>query len=711
MALELLELLTGTSWAIRMAGGQATQRGGGGGSQGPANPKKAQAKGKSRSPRGKGGGTDRGEQGGGGRGGEGGRGSSGTPGSKGQEEGSKSRQVSRQPESPCSNRGTPRLRKASQNPVGFGRTEETPVLEVDSGSSPDHPRGRLPPDEPVRRTEAYERDLEREVEHPPRKEEEKKMGDETFREYMALLRRNVREAEQREMKRSAYSDTPGRSQEGALGGEGGELREGGRVEERRQRQERPFFPTWEGQPFSPSEPTPQRQSTSSALGAQRDIEANQGAKRGRGKGGGGARTLGYDDVATGTDRLGRGKGGGEGEGERGKGKKVLIAKTFPRPRPLQIAMTGLSSGSPTKRGRELGERSPDYIDADPTEAATQGQGPDEGHQGGGVEEEDGGQGWGDSRVSPPMEELLRTAAIPQPQQLTPDALPRADVITAGRKQAGSPAKLRRVGGGEEEALKEDDPMQPNEEEGEVEETARAAVSPTQPFTPKGQRGGSPGLGEDEVEEVVFTGGVDEEGGEGGGRVAEGGGVEYVEEEDGQGGNETPHAPTEAWSDAGDVGAPMDEEEGEGEERGGEGGIDIPPRPLPPGGGRGGEGGYDIPPLPRPPGVGGGGEGGIDTPQGLRPPGGGGGGEGGIDVEPRLLPPTGAGGRRLTTPEWTTTTRSDDHHPPAPGPQQGTSGAAGQGWHLEDEEERRGGEVDVQATSGGTAGSEKGVGGC
>ena len=102
-------------------------------------------------------------------------------------------------------------------------------------------------------------------------------------------------------------------------------------------------------------------------------------------------------------------------------------------------------------------------------------------------------------------------------------------------------------------------MQPNEEEGEVEETARAAVSPTQPFTPKGQRGGNSGLGEGEVEEVVFTGGVDEEAGEGGGGVAEGGGVEYVEE-DGQGG-ETPHAPTEALSDAGDAGAPVGEEEG------------------------------------------------------------------------------------------------------------------------------------------------------
>ena len=126
----------------------------------------------------------------------------------------------------------------------------------------------------------------------------------------------------------------------------------------------------------------------------------------------------YDDVAAGTDWLGRGKGGGEGGGERGKGKKVPIANTFPRPRPPQIAMTGLpTSGSPAKRGRELGERSPDYIDAEPTEAATQGQGPDEGHQDGGVEEEeeeDGGQGWVDSSVSSAMEEFMRTAAIPQP---------------------------------------------------------------------------------------------------------------------------------------------------------------------------------------------------------------------------------------------------------------------------------------------------------
>ena len=164
-------------------------------------------------------------------------------------------------------------------------------------------------------------------------------------------------------------------------------------------------------------------------------------------------------------------------------------------------------------------------------------------------------------MSPSMEEFMRTAASPQPQQLTPDALPRADVITAGRKQARSPAKLRSVGG-EEEAEKEDETMQLNGEEGEVEETARVAVSPTQTFTPKGQRGGSPVLGEDEVEEAVFIGGLNSEGGGGGGGgggAAEGGAERA--DEDGLGGNETPHAPTEAWSDAG---APM-EEEGVGKE--------------------------------------------------------------------------------------------------------------------------------------------------
>ena len=83
VVLELLELITGTSWACRMAGGQSAQRRGKS-SQGPANPKKAQAKGKSRSPRGKGGGSAGGDQRGeGGRG----RGSPTTPTPKAYETG------------------------------------------------------------------------------------------------------------------------------------------------------------------------------------------------------------------------------------------------------------------------------------------------------------------------------------------------------------------------------------------------------------------------------------------------------------------------------------------------------------------------------------------------------------------------------------------------------------------------------------------------
>ena len=147
--------------------------------------------------------------------------------------------------------------EASRNPVGFGRTEATPVLEVDSGSPTDYQRGGLPPEEFCFENEAHERDREGEVKQQPRKEE-KKMDDEAFRDYMAQLRRNVREAEKREMKRSAYSDTPGRTEEGLGGGEGGETQEGGGDETRGRRVERPFFPTWEGQPVSPSEPTPQR---------------------------------------------------------------------------------------------------------------------------------------------------------------------------------------------------------------------------------------------------------------------------------------------------------------------------------------------------------------------------------------------------------------------------------------------------------------------
>ena len=135
VVLELLELLTGTSWASRMAGGQATQRRGGGGSQGPANPKKAQAKGKSRSPRGKGGGSAGGDHKGGGKRG---RGSSGTPTPK-PKEGYRSRQVSRQPKSPSSRCATPRLAEASCDPVGFRRrNEDTPVLDVDSSATTGH---------------------------------------------------------------------------------------------------------------------------------------------------------------------------------------------------------------------------------------------------------------------------------------------------------------------------------------------------------------------------------------------------------------------------------------------------------------------------------------------------------------------------------------------------------------------------------------------
>ena len=211
-------------------------------------------------------------------------------------------------------------------------------------------------------------------------------------------------------------------------------------------------------------------------------------------------------------------------------------------------------------------------------------------------------------MSSGMEEFMRKAgAIEQPEQLTPVApsQPRADVITAGRKNAGSPAKLRRVGGEEadrREEEKEDDDMQPEA----MEEKRRNAgtggaedgkegdeeVFPTLTFPPA-QRSWTAGEeGEGGVrepgaawgaEEETFTGGMEvgDEGGGGGGGGAEA--RQEEDEEDGQGGNETPHAATEPWSDTGVAMEEDDDEGGSGEGKGGGGGIDVPPRPLPPGG--------------------------------------------------------------------------------------------------------------------------------
>ena len=234
-----------------------------------------------------------------------------------------------------------------------------------------------------------------------------------------------------------------------------------------------------------------------------------------------------------------------------------IAKTFPKPRPTPIVTdsnvleAGTKDAAPAKRGRELGEPS-DPIDEAPTEAAT----PILDDKGWTAEE------WVDSSVSSGMEEFMRKAGtVEQPEQLTPVAAsqPRADMIMAGRKNACSPAKLRRVGGeeadrGEEE--KEDEDMQPKATEekkrnagiGGVEDReGEEEVSPTLTFPPaqrslkgtagKGKEGGG-GAWEPEVaweaEEEAFTGGLE---------VGEGrGGVEArqeEDEEDGQGGNETP----------------------------------------------------------------------------------------------------------------------------------------------------------------------------
>ena len=323
------------------------------------------------------------------------------------------------------------------------------------------------------------------------------------------------------------------------------------------------------------------------------------------------------------------RGGGGGlPGDAGKGKggggKTPIAKVFPsKPRPACIDTETI----PSKRGRELGEPPDPISTEEPTEAATprmdQGDGKAEGGEGTGGAT----KGWVDSSVSTSMEEFLRTTEIPQPQQLTPAPVSqraRADVITSGGKDVGSPAKLRRVGGGEE-AVREEVEI----EDFMMEETVR-------------QEGGR---GEDgEISPTqVFTGGL-EAGKEG--KHHQGIGCGGDDDEDGQGGNGTPHTPTEPWSDHD---APMEDEDG-GERDGGGGGIDIPQRLLPPGEGQGGGGGgIDIPPRPLPPGEGQGGEGGIDIPQRPLPPGEGQGGG------------TGAGGRRSTTTEKDSTMNGQNVH--------------------------------------------------
>ena len=211
------------------------------------------------------------------------------------------------------------------------------------------------------------------------------------------------------------------------------------------------------------------------------------------------------------------RGGGGGlPGDAGKGKggrgKTPIAKVFPsKPRPAFADTETI----PSKRGRELGEPSDPVSTEEPTEAATprldQGDGKAEGGEGTGGATE----GWVDSSVSTSMEEFLRTAEIPQPQQLTPAPVSqraRADVITSGRKDVGSPAKLRRVGGGEE-AVREEVEI----EDFMMEETVRqeggrgedGEISPTQVFT-----GGFEAGKEGKHHQGIGRGGDDDEDGQG-----------------------------------------------------------------------------------------------------------------------------------------------------------------------------------------------------
>ena len=704
VVLELLELLTGTSWASRMAGGRATQRRGGGGSQGPANPKKAQAKGKSRSPRGKGGGSAGGDHKGGGKRG---RGSSGTPTPK-PKEGYRSRQVSRQPKSPSSRCATPRLAEASCDPVGFRRrNEDTPVLDVDSSATTDYQQDDPPSDGPIYEDGVHVRDLE-EVKPQQKSEEEEQDRDEKFRRlYLEQLKWSAAAFKEREIKENLRKGAPrGRdAPEPDEGDRGGGKGEGGR---RGGEGERPFFPSWDGThaPSNPqryqrwsqvpdSTPTnPRATSAARASSASTATVVGPGSRASEGEGGGGGdrRAAGEGEEAKGADRVGDGgqrggRGGGRGgrdEGGEGKGGgKVPIAKTLPKPRPAPIVTDATTPASApkdataAKRGSELGEPT-DPIDAAPTEAATppppdKGRGAEEwvdsselGH--GGVLEEGlpdraagtahigrGNSGEG-GRDHYREEECRLPPSFDESEETLKGKMRR-------RARTCSPRRWRRRRTQGQEVKKK----------GKQEEGSQTQTFPSAQGNMNGAAGKEEGEGvrEPEVaweEEGAFTGGLDAGEEEG---KSEGGGAGALQEEDGgdgQGGNETPHAPTVAWSDPG---AAMEEDDDEGG-RGGEGG--------------GGEGGDDIPPRPLPLGEEGGGGGGFDIPPRLLLPGEGRGGEGGIDIPPHLLPPRrgadgpGAGGRRLTTTDEDMTKNGPngqllqalriEHHAPAPGPQLG-----------------------------------------
>ena len=347
-----------------MAGGQSAQRRGNS-SQGPANPKKAQAKGKSRSPRGKGGGSAGGDRRGeGGRG----RGSSTTPTPK-TKEGCRSRQVSRQPKSSSSQHATPRLAEASCDPVGFRRgNEETPVVDLDS----DH----------------HEEEEVVKPRHP--EEEQEEDSDEKFRRvYLEQLKLSVAAFKEREAKERRNGEAPGgdgapEPDEGGRG-EGSKENEGGGGGEGA----RPFFPAWEGTqvPLNPQRyqrwsQGPEQQltsqmatstartssaSTATMVGLGGRLLGEEGRGGGGGEGGEDRRVDGEEKVPAGDDRVedgglkgGRGGGGGRGKGEEGgKGKgggKVPIAKPFPKPRPAPIVTDpitltdGMKDVAPTKRG-------------------------------------------------------------------------------------------------------------------------------------------------------------------------------------------------------------------------------------------------------------------------------------------------------------------------------------------------------------------------
>ena len=557
-----------------MAGGQSAPRKS---SLGPANPKKAQAKGKSRSPRGRGGGSAGGEESRGG-----GRTSSRTPVAKKKATTNKvaSRQTSPQAHE---SEEEPRLPEASAVPVGFHRSRaSTPVVLIDSSDSPDHDKHSM--------------------------------------DFLKPLKKNAEAFEKREMKRPAYDQTPGKEEvaQGEGGGDWGSMGGGGAGQAQ---VERPFFPTWDGQPVPLSEPTPQgyRLPTHGPKTPSRPSAA----------------------VTTPT---------------------AASSSTTPRAGSEELfGRGGMSLGyfaPKVKRGRELGEEENDKKEEIKKKVSEEGQ----------KEEEEGGEevaptpgGWADSSVSPTLEDLM--SSIPFPQQLSPNPLsqPRADVITAGQKSSLSSAKLWRIDAGRDEADGDEEMAARGDDtrakdgggqglggEDGSEGGGGGGVSQTQALSPaqRDPEGGGAVLEVDE--EVVtpvgdedhgsFTGGKQEE--EERDRPGEGEG----DEQEGEAGDEGADGqvpsdsdspvPTEAWTEtAQNEGGGL----GEGGRGGGEeeGDNDIAPRVLPPRKGGGGGGGGDAK---------GKGKGMVDGE--TRPPqpgdGGGGGGEGGNDMEPRLLPPRTGG---------------------------------------------------------------------